>query len=152
MEQSSNLTGKLLIAMPGMLDPRFERSVILVCSHSEDGAMGLVVNRPMPDIGFAHLLDQLGIETGENIIDIPVGFGGPVEPGRGFVLHRLDEVTDLEDPEGTLRIDAGLAMTSTATSWRILPGGRVRSRLCWRWAMQDGDRGSWMLKSSATAG
>lgn len=113
MEQSSNLTGKLLIAMPGMLDPRFERSVILVCSHSEDGAMGLVVNRPMPDIGFAHLLDQLGIETGENIIDIPVGFGGPVEPGRGFVLHRLDEVTDLEDPEGTLRIDAGLAMTST---------------------------------------
>lgn len=113
MEQSSNLTGKLLIAMPGMLDPRFERSVILVCSHTEDGAMGLVVNRPMPDIGFAHLLDQLGIETGENIIDIPVGFGGPVEPGRGFVLHRLDEVTDLEDPEGTLRIDAGLAMTST---------------------------------------
>lgn len=113
MHQSNNLTGKLLIAMPGMLDPRFERSVILICSHSDDGAMGLVVNRPMPDIGFAHLLEQLGIETSENIINIPVGFGGPVEPGRGFVLHHSQTVSDEDTPEGTLRIDNSLAMTST---------------------------------------
>ena len=113
MHPSSNLTGKLLIAMPGMSDPRFERSVILICSHSDEGAMGLVVNRPMPDIGFAHLLDQLGIETGETVITIPVGFGGPVEPGRGFVLHRTEAPADQPAPEGTLRIDDTLAMTST---------------------------------------
>lgn len=114
MDPSSNLTGKLLIAMPGMLDPRFERSVIVVCAHSEDGAMGLVVNRPMPEIDFAHLLDQLGIEAEGKTIDIPVRFGGPVEPGRGFVLHHIDKNVQTDDAsDGTLRIDDNLAMTST---------------------------------------
>lgn len=113
MHQSSNLTGKMLIAMPGMLDPRFERSVILICSHTADGAMGLVVNRPMPDIGFAHLLKQLGIETSDNVINIPVGFGGPVEPGRGFVLHRTESCAEYDEEDGTLRIGDSLAMTST---------------------------------------
>lgn len=111
VESSSNLTGKMLIAMPGMRDPRFEHSVILVCAHSEEGAMGLVVNRPLPDVDFTDLLEQLGIDAGEAAVDIPVRFGGPVEPGRGFVLHRVTEAGQLD--ENRMRIDDDLAMTTT---------------------------------------
>ena len=109
--QGRNLTGKILIAMPGMSDPRFERSVVLVCAHSDDGAMGLVLNRPLPEIGFSDLLDQLGIEAEEDARPIEVRFGGPVEPGRGFVLHKVAEHG--QDPEGRLRIGQALAMTTT---------------------------------------
>lgn len=107
----SNLTGKILIAMPGMADPRFQRSVVLVCAHSEDGAMGLVLNRPMPEVDFGDLLGQLGIEADDHARRIEVCFGGPVEPGRGFVLHKVPEHG--EDPEGRLRIGRDLAMTTT---------------------------------------
>ncbi len=113
MDPSSNLTGKLLIAMPGMLDPRFERSVILVCAHSDDGAMGLVVNRPLPEIEFSQLLGQLGIESAGGARDVPVRFGGPVEPGRGFVLHYRQACPENGEAEGVVHIDADLAMTTT---------------------------------------
>ena len=105
-----NLTGKVLIAMPGMTDPRFARSVVLICAHTDEGAMGLVLNRPLPELAFGDLLEQLGIEgTGSH--EIEVRFGGPVEPGRGFVLHRVPEGGN--DPEGRLRIGSRLAMTTT---------------------------------------
>lgn len=106
-----NLTGKILIAMPGMSDPRFERSVVLICAHSDDGAMGLVLNRPLPEVDFGGLLEQLGIEADDSIRNIEVRFGGPVEPGRGFVLHKVPEHGD--DPEGRVRIGRSLAMTTT---------------------------------------
>lgn len=111
MDPSSNLTGKMLIAMPGMRDPRFEHAVILVCAHSEDGAMGLVVNRALPEIGFADLLGQLGIERSADAFDLPVRFGGPVEPGRGFVLHRVPEGGEID--ETRMRIGTDLAMSTT---------------------------------------
>lgn len=85
-----DLGGKLLIAMPGMGDPRFARAVILVCAHSDEGAMGLIVNKTMPDLSFAGLLDQLNIPRSPQGRDIRVHFGGPVERGRGFVLHSPD--------------------------------------------------------------
>lgn len=107
----SSLTGKILIAMPGMNDPRFQRSVILICAHSDEGAMGLVLNRPLPDVNFSDLLEQLGIEADNDLRRIEVRFGGPVEPGRGFVLHNVPEHGN--DPEGRLRIGGSLAMTST---------------------------------------
>ena len=107
----TNLTGKVLIAMPGMADPRFERSVVLVCAHTEEGAMGLVLNRPLPEIDFGDLLEQLGISTDGSARRIEVRFGGPVEPGRGFVLHKVAEHG--QDPEGRLRIGQALAMTTT---------------------------------------
>lgn len=113
MDDFPNLTGKLLIAMPGMADPRFDRSVVLVCSHSEDGAMGLVVNHPMPEVEFGDLLSQLGIDSGPGTRRIAVRLGGPVEPGRGFVLHRTAERAGEEPPEGQLQIAGGLAMTTT---------------------------------------
>lgn len=107
----ANLTGKILIAMPGMTDPRFARSVVLICAHSPEGAMGLVLNRPLPEIDFARLLEQLGIEADDSARPLQVRFGGPVEPARGFVLHNVPEHGD--DPEGRLRISDVLAMTST---------------------------------------
>lgn len=105
------LTGKVLIAMPGMSDERFHRSVVLICAHSEEGAMGLVLNRPLPEIDFGDLLQQLDIDTDGAARRIEVRFGGPVEPGRGFVLHKVPEHGD--DPEGRLRIGEQLAMTTT---------------------------------------
>lgn len=122
MDKDTNLTGKILIAMPGMTDPRFARSVVLICAHSEDGAMGLVLNRPLPEIGFAELLEQLDIDIGEERQPVEVRFGGPVEPGRGFVLHRVGEYG--HDPEGRLRIGPHLAMTTTRDILEDLAQGR----------------------------
>lgn len=104
-----DLSGKLLIAMPGMGDPRFDRSVIFVCAHSEDGAMGLIVNKPAPDLRFEALLEQLGIVQTGRARPIRVHFGGPVEHARGFVLHSADY-----GGEGkTLRVDERFGMTAT---------------------------------------
>lgn len=116
-----NLTGKILIAMPGMADPRFERSVVLICAHSDDGAMGIVLNRPLPEVDFGDLLEQLGIEADDSIRNIEVRFGGPVEPGRGFVLHKVPEHGD--DPEGRVRIGRSLAMTTTRDILEDLANG-----------------------------
>lgn len=111
MKAQTNLTGKIIIAMPGMEDSRFEHSVVLICAHSDEGAMGLVLNKPLPDVGFGELLGQLGIERSPGAQMIPVHFGGPVEPGRGFVLHPVPPGE--EDHDGQLRIGENLAMTTT---------------------------------------
>jgi putative transcriptional regulator len=102
------LTGQMLVAMPGMGDPRFVRSVVYICSHGPSGAMGLVINRLFGDADFPMLLEQLNVEVPPNLPDIPVQFGGPVEMGRGFVLHSSDYLR-----EGTTRIDDAVAVTAT---------------------------------------
>ncbi len=107
--QPADLTGKLLIAMPGMGDPRFARSVIYMCAHSPEGSMGLIVNKPTPEVRFAELLDQLGIKPGPGLRDIRVHFGGPVEGGRGFVLHSADYAGG----PATLHVDADVSLTAT---------------------------------------
>ncbi|MEM9495925.1 MAG: YqgE/AlgH family protein [Pseudomonadota bacterium] len=84
------LTGKLLIAMPNMGDPRFEQSVIFMCSHDEHHAMGVIVNKPLAEVELADLLEQLDIDPQEEKSDTPVFFGGPVQTERGVVLHTLD--------------------------------------------------------------
>lgn len=104
-----NLCGQLLIAMPDMGDDRFSRSVVYICAHSKDGAMGLIVNKPAPEIRFKHLLEQLGLETKPNVRDIRVHIGGPVEHGRGFVLHS----TDYRSKTGTIDVDGHVCMTAT---------------------------------------
>lgn len=104
-----DLGGKFLIAMPGMGDPRFDRSVILICAHSEDGAMGLIVNKPARDMSFAGLLQQLSIPQGPAGRDIRVHVGGPVERGRGFVLHSRDYMQGA----ATMRVAGGFGMTAT---------------------------------------
>jgi len=106
---SHDLTGKMLIAMPGMGDPRFDRSVVFVCAHSSDGAMGLIVNKPAPSVRMDDLLDQLKIRKGAGSRGVMVHFGGPVEHGRGFVLHSADYRRN----SSTLRLDPGFGMTAT---------------------------------------
>ncbi|MFT3972334.1 MAG: YqgE/AlgH family protein [Amaricoccus sp.] len=103
------LDGQLLIAMPGMGDTRFERSVIFLCAHSAEGAMGLIVNKPAEDLSFTDLLGQLKIQPRVDVQDIRVHIGGPVEHGRGFVLHSSDYRVE----ESSLAVSSGFAMTAT---------------------------------------
>ncbi len=107
--EQTSLDGQLLIAMPGMGDPRFEKSVVFLCAHSEDGALGLIVNKPSEQVSFRHLLDQLSLDVGEPQRDIRVHFGGPVENERGFVLHTADYATEA----ATLRVSERFGMTAT---------------------------------------
>ncbi len=112
------LTGQLLVAMPQMRDPRFARSVIYMCAHSAEGAMGLVVNRRAGSISFDDLLQQLEIGPNHRSDDIRVHFGGPVEQGRGFVLHSSDYLHS-----GTLRVDDHVALTATLDILKQLAAG-----------------------------
>lgn len=106
---SGYLDRQLLIAMPAMGDPRFARTVIYMCSHNAEGAMGLVINKPYPGLTFPNLLTQLGIEpTIDN--DITVRLGGPVETGRGFVLHSTDYMR-----QGSVPLDESMGIGLTAT-------------------------------------
>ncbi|TVQ52422.1 MAG: YqgE/AlgH family protein [Rhodobacteraceae bacterium] len=116
---SDRLSGRLLIAMPSMGDPRFERTVIYMCSHSEDGAMGLVVNRRAEGVSFRDLMDQLGIEIGPESQSGDIHFGGPVEMGRGFVLHS----SDFHVEDATMRVDDAVSLTATLDVLRAMARG-----------------------------
>lgn len=118
IELDGHLAGRLLIAMPGMGDPRFQRSVIFVCAHSDEGAMGLIINKSAGDLSFPGMLEHLGIKTMRGGRDIRVRFGGPVERGRGFVLH-----SDDWGGEATMRVPGGLRMTATLDILEAMAGG-----------------------------
>ena len=113
------LAGKTLIAMPGMGDPRFALSVVLLCAHSAEGAMGLIVNKPQPDLTFAHLLEHLDIPCAGPGRDIRVHFGGPVERGRGFVLHS----PDWSGGAASIQVPGGLRMTATLDVLEAMAAG-----------------------------
>ena len=123
MRTDNSLTGQLLVAMPSMADPRFARSVIYLCAHSAEGAMGLVVNRLIESLTFPSLLQQLGIEPGPDLGSTPVHFGGPVESSRGFVLHSIDYMQD-----STLVIDENIALTATIDVLKAIAGGQGPQR------------------------
>ena len=121
------LDGQLLIAMPVMGDPRFERSVIYMCAHSADGAMGIMVNRPAGSIDFPDLLVQLNIINKDEQIELPdtaesmkVMRGGPVETGRGFVLHSSDFFL----ANATLPIDDKICLTATVDILKAIANGK----------------------------
>ncbi len=121
----SYLDGQLLVAMPIMTDKRFARSVIYMCAHSAEGAMGLIINQRAPHISFSELLEQLSIEGGNgedkpDLADIDVHVGGPVETGRGFVLHSSDYYV----AELTLPIDEGVSLTATIDILKAIAGGK----------------------------
>ena len=117
-EDGGYLTGQLLVAMPTMADPRFERSVIYLCAHSSEGAMGLVVNKLAGSLTFPDLLEQLGIDGPDAREDIRVHFGGPVETGRGFVLHSAEYLQD-----SSLQVNDAFALTATVDILRDLAYG-----------------------------
>src|SRR5712691_229944 len=120
------LDGQMLIAMPTMRDERFTRSVIYVCAHSSEGAMGIVVNQPAPNIQFSELLVQLEVIPAAELIQLPpragivkVLKGGPVETGRGFVLHSADFFIE----NSTLPIDNGICLTATLDILKAIARG-----------------------------
>lgn len=119
---SPYLEGQLLMAMPHMEDRRFANSVIYLCVHNADGAMGLVLNKSLEGLDFAKLLAQVGFE-GDPADNFPIKFGGPVEPGRGFVLHTADVVK-----EETMIVGEGIALTATVDILRAIAEGRGPSR------------------------
>jgi putative transcriptional regulator len=116
------LSGKLLLAMPGMADPRFERAVITVCVHDDNGAVGIGIGHKRAGLRFRALLKQVGIDPGE-APDCAVHHGGPVEPGRGFILHSTDW-----GGQDTLHVTGGTgplcAMTGTIDVLRAIAEGR----------------------------
>jgi putative transcriptional regulator len=117
-DDSGYLTGQLLIAMPGMQDPRFDHSVVCLCAHSAEGAMGLIVNRPLDGMMFDDLLRQLSVEPVPPLRRIRMLSGGPVENGRGFVLHSDDWST-----EGSLPVMPGLTLTASIDVLKAIAGG-----------------------------
>lgn len=125
MGQSSDhyLTGKLLLAMPNMGDPRFHRAVIFVCAHDEQGAMGLVINHIMPSIEFNDLVKQLKVESDIKVnfeaLDLEVMYGGPVESARGFLLHSGDFSRD-----DTMRVDGSYGVTGTVDALKDVASGK----------------------------
>lgn len=126
------LDGQLLIAMPLMTDARFARSVIYMCAHSEEGAMGLIINQTAPNFSFPDLLDRLDIMPGDRssyrnrdaLASMPIHVGGPVETGRGFVLHSSDYFVS----DSTLPIDDNICLTATLDILKAIAEGRGPSR------------------------
>lgn len=130
-DSSSCLEGQLLIAMPTMSDKRFRRSVIYLCTHSEDGAMGLIVNQRAPDLTFLELMKQLGIVENaddellaDRLMDLSVHVGGPVSRERGFVLHSNDYFVN----DSTLPIDDDFSLTATIDILKAMATGEGPSK------------------------
>jgi putative transcriptional regulator len=125
-----SLKGQLLVAMPLMSDRRFARSVIYLCAHSEDGAMGLIINHRASHINFPDLLERLGIPThnedgiSNDILERQVHVGGPVETGRGFVLHTSDYFAN----DSTLQIDRDVSLTASIDILKAIASGEGPDR------------------------
>jgi putative transcriptional regulator len=120
------LDGQMLIAMPAMSDERFQRSLIYICAHSTEGAMGIIVNHAAPNINFSELLVQLEVIPSAERIELPTRAegvkilkGGPVETGRGFVLHSADFFIE----NSTLPIDTGICLTATLDILKAIARG-----------------------------
>ncbi|WP_375381272.1 YqgE/AlgH family protein [uncultured Sphingomonas sp.] len=131
METSNFLTGQFLLAMPGIGDPRFDRAVIAMCSHDEDGALGIGLGSTLPGLGLHDLLGQLDIDLG-TAPDAPVHLGGPMEPRRGFVLHSTDW-----GGQDTVDVAGRWAMSATLDILSAIAGGSGPSR----WAVALGYAG-----------
>jgi putative transcriptional regulator len=130
-QENAFLDGQMLLAMPSMGDSRFARSVVYLCAHSPDGAMGIVINQPAKRIRFPELLVQLDLVAADSAIRLPaqaedmlVLKGGPVETGRGFVLHSPDYFVD----NSTLPIDDMVSLTATLDILRAIAEGAGPSR------------------------
>ena len=130
-----------------MGDPRFSKSVIYMCVHNEEGAMGLIVNKLADPLTFADLLSQLDIETLGVAPKLPIHFGGPVETGRGFVLHSADYSGD-----GTIDVTDDMALTATIDILKDIAEDKGRNSSSWHSAMQAGVPDSLTVKYSKTPG
>ncbi|HVY85560.1 MAG TPA: YqgE/AlgH family protein [Caulobacterales bacterium] len=118
------LSGKLLVAMPGIGDPRFEKSVIMMCAHTAEHAMGLVINKPKEELTLGDVLDHLGISAAAEVAPRSVLDGGPVRPDRGFVLHS----EDFDAGEGTQSVAPGIRLTATRDVLEAVAGDEAPAR------------------------
>jgi putative transcriptional regulator len=116
-----SLTGKFLIAMPGIGDPRFEKSVVLLCMHTRSAAMGVVLNKPRKAVTIGDVLGQLGVEIKRRVPSRPVLEGGPVKPDRGFVLHSEDFAAG----PSTQDVAPGVRLTATREVLDALGGAEA---------------------------
>jgi putative transcriptional regulator len=123
MDEDAYLTGQLLIAMPSQHDENFAQSVIFVCAHSDEGAMGLVLNRPLRTPSFESLLQQLDVQPCPPARRIQLCQGGPVDGARGFVLHTADWTGD-----GSLRVDERVALTASLDVLQAIAAGQGPDR------------------------
>ena len=120
---AATLVGRFLVAAPSMPDERFQKSVVFICKHDDDGALGIIVNNKVDDLPLGQVYKQLGIEVAKTTAETPVLFGGPVETSRGLVLHSADykrEETLLI--EGGL-IEGGMALTASLEILKDMAGG-----------------------------
>jgi putative transcriptional regulator len=115
---AATLVGRFLVAAPSMPDERFQKSVIFICKHDDDGALGIIVNNKVEDLPLGQVYKQLGIELPKGAPEAPVLFGGPVEPTRGLVLHSADYKR-----EETLVIEGGMALTASLEVLKDMAGG-----------------------------
>ena len=115
----SELAGKLLIAMPGLTGQPFSNAVVYICVHSSDGAMGLIINKPSATLQFTDLLEQMDIKFGAGISQRPIYFGGPVENGRGFVLHE----SGFNSSVSTMKLNDSFSITTTYDIFEEMAGG-----------------------------
>ncbi|MBL8537825.1 MAG: YqgE/AlgH family protein [Hyphomonadaceae bacterium] len=121
---TDTLRGKLLVAMPGIGDPRFERAVIMMCSHDAEHAMGVIVNKPKTDVTLGDVLGHLGLSSAHAIEDRIVMDGGPVRPNRGFVLHSEDFTAD----GATQDVAPGVRLTATRDVLESMAHGTAPER------------------------
>lgn len=121
---TDTLVGKLLVAMPGIGDPRFERSVIMMCTHTAEHSMGVIVNKPRDELTLGDVLGHLGIDTADTTAGLAVLDGGPVRPDRGFVLHS----EDFEAGESTQEVAPGIRMTATRDVLEAVAGESAPAR------------------------
>jgi putative transcriptional regulator len=119
---SDDLTGRLLIAMPGIGDPRFERAVVLMCAHGPDHAMGVTLNHPIDGLSVSELLERLDLKPETPLVETPVLLGGPVDRERGFVVHTDDYMSR----GSSLPVCEGVAWTATRDVLRAM-GDRLRA-------------------------
>lgn len=121
---ADTLAGKLLVAMPGMGDPRFDRTVIMMCTHDAEHAMGVVINKPKDEIVLRDVLGHLGLEAETDVADRAVLDGGPVRPDRGFVLHSADFAAG----EATQDVAPGIRLTATREVLEAVAGDHAPAR------------------------
>ena len=114
-----DLTGQILVSMPNMLDERFDKSVIYLCTHSKEGSMGIIINKKIDHDNYPNLLEQLGIDKSLNDKKIFIRYGGPIETRRGFVLHTSDVIQ-----KGSMPIDKEIVLTSTAEIFDDIAKGK----------------------------
>ncbi len=155
VRRADSLAGKILVSSEAMGDPRFDRTIIYMIEHDASGAMGLVVNVRIADVPLAELLPRLGLEDKDTPGQIGVFYGGPVAPGRTFVLHSTEVL-----PEGSIRVDSAVALTTHLEVLRTIARGEgprhsllVLGYAGWAPGQLEGElaRGAWFVIPGDTA-